>query len=247
VESDGQLAIRIAKEAGTLLMEMRSVTPEGGPALAKAGDRAAHELIVSGLTHARPEDAVISEEDDRGGWPWPRPDRQWIVDPLDGTREYGEGRADFAVHVALVVGGRPVIGAVALPAEDLTLSTDQPAEIPLPPPGTPLRILVSRTRPPREATALAEILSAQLVPMGSAGAKTMAVVRGTGDVYLHSGGQYEWDSAAPVAVALAAGAHASRLDGSPLVYGGRDAWLPDLLICSPDKVATILDALERIR
>jgi 3'(2'), 5'-bisphosphate nucleotidase len=247
LESDDEVAIRIAEEAGALLLQMRDRAASTGPELAAEADRASHELIVAGLSEARPEDVVISEEDDRDKWPWPRPDRQWIVDPLDGTREYGEGRVDFAVHVALVIGGRAVIGAVALPGEGLTLSTRRPSSIPTPEAQTKLRFLVSRTRPPVEATSLAELLSAELVPMGSAGAKTMAVVRGAGDVYLHSGGQYEWDSAAPVAVALAAGAHATRLDGSPLVYGGRDAWLPDLLICRADLAPTILDALERIR
>jgi 3'(2'), 5'-bisphosphate nucleotidase len=247
VESDDELAIRIAEEAGALLLEMRRAAPAGGPELAAEADRASHELIVSGLRSARPDDVVISEEDDHAMWPWPRPDRQWIVDPLDGTREYGEGRVDFAVHVALVLGGRAVIGAVALPGEGLTLSSGHPSPIPAPPGGATLRFLVSRTRPPLEATVLAELLSADLILMGSAGAKTMAVVRGAGDVYLHSGGQYEWDSAAPVAVALAAGAHASRLDGSPLVYGGRDAWLPDLLICRPEVTQQILDGLEHIR
>ena len=151
--------------------------------------------------------------------------------PPDGTREYSEGRSDFAVHVALVVDGTPVTGAVALPAEGLCLTTGEPLRIP-DRTGAAIRMMVSRTRPPKQASAVAEFLAAELVPMGSAGAKSMAVVRGLGDVYLHSGGQYEWDSAAPVAVALAAGAHASRLDGSPIRYGRRDAWLPDLLVCA---------------
>jgi 3'(2'), 5'-bisphosphate nucleotidase len=247
VESDGQLAIRIAEEAGALLMEMRSGSPDGGPALAKAGDRAAHELIVSGLTDARPEDAVISEEDDRDRWPWPRPDRQWIVDPLDGTREYGEGRTDFAVHVALVVDHEAVIGAVALPAEGLVLSTDQPSRIHAPPAGTPLRILVSRTRPAREATALAEILSATLEPMGSAGAKTMAVVRGDRRRVPPLG--------RPVRMGLGRPGGGGPRGRSPRVAPRRLSprlrqsrpWLPDLLICRDDVAQLVRDGLERIR
>ncbi len=157
-------------------------------------------------------------------------DRVWIIDPLDGTREYGEGRTDWAVHVALCVGGRPSVGAVALPGLGLTLDTGHPVAVPLAP-GT-LRVVVSRTRPPAEALAIADALGADLVEMGSAGAKAMSIVRGVADIYPHSGGQYEWDSCAPVAVALAAGLHCSRLDGV-------DHWsttsptpdLPDLLVC----------------
>ncbi len=176
-----------------------------------------------GSDRSDPDDAVLSEEGVQPGETSGKPDaghgdrRIWIVDPLDGTREFSEGRADFAVHVALVDQGVPVAGAVALPGDDLVLTTADPPSLP-PRPAGPLRILVSRTRPPAEVGAVAERLGAELVPMGSAGAKTMAVVRGDGDIYLHSGGQYEWDSAAPVAVApRAAGVHASRLDGSDLL------------------------------
>jgi 3'(2'), 5'-bisphosphate nucleotidase len=170
----------------------------------------------------------------------------WVVDPLDGTREYSEGRDDFAVHVALVVDGRPEVGAVALPGLGAVLATGagSPAAGLAPPSPGPVRIVVSRTRPPAEAERVATRLGGELIPMGSAGAKTAAVLRGAADAYLHSGGQYEWDSAAPVAVAHAWGAYAARLDGSPLVYNRADSWLPDLLVCRPELSAVILDALR---
>ena len=170
-------------------------------------------------------------------------ERVWIIDPLDGTREYGEGRHDWAVHVALVIANQPVAGAVALPALGLTLSTADP------PPLQPLhaaapRLIVSRSRPPVAAVIIAEALGAELISLGSAGAKTMAVVLGEADIYAHSGGQYEWDSCAPIAVARAAGLHASRIDGSELVYNQPDPYLPDLLVCHPEIAAAALAALR---
>jgi 3'(2'), 5'-bisphosphate nucleotidase len=168
----------------------------------------------------------------------------WIIDPVDGTREYGEARSDWAVHVALCVDGVASVGAVALPGLDLVLRSDCPPALPsarrVP------RIVVSRTRPAAEALAIAEILGAELVPMGSAGAKAMAVVRGEADIYLHTGGQYEWDSAAPVAVAASAGLHCSRTDGAALVYNNQDPYLPDLLICRPEWAEPVLAALRGV-
>lgn len=239
---DHALAVRLATEAGELLVDLRAATlaeaersgrEVDGEELGRAGDRQAHELLMAGLAAARPRDAVLSEE----GVADPArlaADRVWIVDPLDGTREYGEvPREDWAVHVALVIGGVPAAGAVALPARGLTLAT-RPAP-PLPPPWTgPPRVVVSRSRPPAEATRIADALGGEVVALGSAGAKAMAVVLGDAEVYPHSGGQFEWDSAAPVAVAAAAGLHVSRLDGSPLVYNRPDPYLPDLLICRPE-------------
>ena len=165
----------------------------------------------------------------------------WIVDPLDGTREYGEARADWAVHVALAIDGVPVIGAVALPGLPITLCSGKPQQVPHN--NGKLRMLVSRTRPAPEAVAVAEALGAELVPMGSAGAKAMAVIRGEADIYLHSGGQYEWDNCAPAAVALAAGLHVSRIDGSPLRYNREDVYLPDLLICPKELAGPVMQAL----
>src|SRR5690606_20624454 len=172
--------------------------------------------------------------------------RVWIVDPVDGTREYGEERSDWAVHVGLAIDGVATVGAVALPGLDggLVLRSDRPAALPLAHGGAP-RLLVSRTRPAPEALALVKRLGGELVPMGSAGAKAMAVVRGEAEIYLHSGGQYEWDSCAPVAVARGHGLHCSRIDGSELRYNQRDTWLPDLLICRPEWAEPVLAAVAR--
>ena len=241
-EDDHALAARAVTEAGRLLMRLRrSWDGRDGRELGARGDAAAHAALIRLLATARPDDAVLSEEgvDDPGR---PARERVWVVDPLDGTREYGEaGRVDWAVHVALVVAGEPVAGAVALPALAVTLSTAGP---PSPPPrhGGRLRVAVSRTRPPPVAEHVAEALDADVVPLGSAGAKAMAVVRGEADAYVHAGGQYEWDSAAPVAVARAAGLHASRLDGSPLRYNASDPWLPDLLVCRTELAPAIVAA-----
>ena len=194
------------------------------------------------LAALRPGDAVLSEEgkDDAA-----RLDaaRTWIVDPLDGTREFSEvPRTDWAVHVALVEDHRPIAGAVALPALGLVLSTHVPATLDRTP-AEPPRMIVSRSRPPAAATHVAAVLGADLVEMGSAGAKTMAVVRGECEIYVHSGGQYEWDSCAPVAVAAAAGCHVSRIDGSELLYNQEDPYLPDLLVCRPELADAALAAL----
>lgn len=239
-ESDAALARRIAEVAGGMLNTLRSEGKFEGKALGAEGDRVANAYLMEALRQARPDDAILSEEekDDPGRL---SSDRVWIVDPLDGTREYSEGRDDWAVHVALAIAGNVVAGAVALPGMDLVLGSDQPPEIP--PHEGPLRIVVSRTRPPAEALAVATMLDAELIAMGSAGAKAMAVVRGAADIYLHSGGQFEWDNAAPVVVARASGLHAARLDGSPLVYNEANPYLPDLLICRKDLVQRVAHAL----
>jgi 3'(2'), 5'-bisphosphate nucleotidase len=240
--ADHELAADIARRAGELLVHLRDeLTGAGGDerVLRDEGDRRSHELIVGELAARRPADAVLSEEgrDDAARL---GAARVWIVDPLDGTREYGEGRDDWAVHVALVEDGVPTVGAVALPALGEVLSTATPPEVP--PPPARRRVVVSRSRPPAAAASIAAALGADLIEMGSAGAKAMAVVRGEADVYPHSGGQYEWDSCAPVAVAIAAGLHASRIDGSALRYNRPDPLLPDLLICHPDDVAAVVAA-----
>jgi len=234
--ADHALAAELAGRAGTLLLAVREQRTAGefdAEALKDEGDRVSHELLMDALAaSAAAGDGVLSEEGDRFG-PHAGRERVWVVDPLDGTREFSEPpRTDWAVHVALAVGGAPVCGAVALPALGVTLSTASPPALAGPPAVRP-RLIVSRTRPPAIATRLAEQLDGELVELGSAGAKAMAIVRGEADVYAHAGGQYQWDSCAPVAVALAAGLHCSRLDGSPLVYGGDDPYLPDLLICHP--------------
>ncbi len=233
--TDAKLARDIADRAGALLLGLRSTAT--GKVLGDDGDREANRLILAMLAEARPNDAVLSEERLCDGSRL-EARRVWIVDPLDGTREYGEGRDDWAVHIALAIDGQAIEGAVALPALGVTLGTDSPP--PLAPSNAPLRMLVSRSRPAAEAIAVAEALGAELLPMGSAGAKAMAVVRGEADIYLHSGGQYEWDNCAPVAVAQAAGLHCSRINGSALTYNHENPYLPDLLICRAELAQEIL-------
>jgi 3'(2'), 5'-bisphosphate nucleotidase len=236
-ETDAALARLVAETAGELLLVLQRSGLFEGKALGKAGDRTANAFIMEALRHARPDDAILSEEE-KDGAERLAASRVWIVDPLDGTREYGEGRSDWAVHVALAIDGVPVAGAVALPGVPMTLCTGTCPQAPEA--AETLRMLVSRTRPAAEAVSVADALGAELVPMGSAGAKAMAVVRGDADIYLHTGGQYEWDSCAPVAVAVAAGLHVSRVDGSPMAYNAADPYLPDLLICRPELAERIL-------
>jgi 3'(2'), 5'-bisphosphate nucleotidase len=241
---DGELAAWLAGRAGVELLKLRDALGFADPkALKDAGDRQSHELLVAELARLRPNDAVLSEEG-RDNLARLSADRVWIVDPLDGTREFGEdGRADWAVHVALWSGGDLVAGAVSLPAAGTVYSTagPVPAALEL---GDPVRIAASRTRPPAFFAGLCEHLGAVAVPMGSAGAKIIAVVSGAADAYVHAGGQYEWDSAAPVAVARAAGLHTSRIDGSPLTYNRADPTLPDLVVCRPELAAPILGYLQ---
>jgi 3'(2'), 5'-bisphosphate nucleotidase len=235
-EADDQLAARLAEEAGERLLKLRAGGGES-KALRDAGDRLSHEFLLAELASARPSDAVLSEEaaDDPARL---LAKRVWIIDPLDGTREFGElDRDDWAVHVALWEQGELTAGAVALPAQGMVLSTAEPPVRPgSATPAAPLRLVVSRTRPPEFVQRLADKIGAELVPMGSAGAKAAAVITGRADAYVHGGGQYEWDSAAPVAVAWAAGLHASRIDGSRLRYNQEDLSIPDILI-SPAALA----------
>ncbi|MEU1587158.1 inositol monophosphatase family protein [Micromonospora sp. NPDC005710] len=266
---DGAFARWLASRAGQALLDLRTEMgfADGG-ALKSAGDKVSHDLIRTELAKWRPGDAVLSEEDEGSRLAWAaevntgavsrlNADRVWIIDPLDGTREFSEeGRSDWAVHVALWARNAPsphglVAGAVGLPAQDRVLGTDYP---PAYPPMTveaatagerKIRLAASRSRPPVFLTDLAEDVGAHLVPMGSAGAKIAAVVTGEVDAYIHAGGQYEWDSAAPVAVATATGLHASRIDGSALRYNEADPRLPDLLVCREDLATRLLAALHR--
>jgi 3'(2'), 5'-bisphosphate nucleotidase len=237
--NDHEVAARLATEAGQLLLAVRAELADAAAAERKAaGDKRSHDYLMEALARERPDDAVLSEEgvDDPVRL---SAQRVWIVDPLDGTREFSElGREDWAVHVALWQSGALVAGAVALPAQGVTLATPDPA----PPPahsGEP-RIVVSRTRPPAVALQVRDQLNGALVEMGSAGAKVAAVIQGLADIYVHAGGQYEWDSAAPVAVARAAGLHTSRIDGSPLGYNRADPLLPDLVVCRPEYADAVL-------
>ena len=235
-ESDEQLAKRLATAAGVILLALRAEGLEG-KALGQAGDEAANTMLCRELRAARPDDAILSEEEKDSAARLAY-SRVWIIDPLDGTREYGEGRDDWAVHVALAVDGVATVGAVALPGLGITLTSGAP--MPLQPANQPLKMLVSRTRPAAEAVFVAERIGAELLAMGSAGAKAMAVVRGEADIYLHTGGQYEWDNCAPVAVAQAAGLHVSRVDGSAIRYNAADTYLPDLLICRMELAGEVL-------
>ena len=252
---DDRLARDLAVEAGRRLVSLRR---RGGDPddLRKAGDRLSHEFLSAELARLRPGDRVLSEEgaDDPARL---TAGRVWIVDPLDGTREFGDaGRTDWAVHVALWeragpdqagglnVPGNLTAGAVALPAQDEVLSTVAPPLAPDHPPGGRLRVVVSRTRPAAFLPRMAELLGAGLVPLGSAGAKVAAVLKGQADAYVHAGGQYEWDSAAPVAVARAGGFHASRIDGRELSYNQADLLVPDILVCLPALAGPLLDAIR---
>ncbi len=245
---DHVLAASVATETGALLVEVRERLFSSGAGtweVRDTGDSEAHRHIVNRLAEARPDDAILSEEG-RDDLARLSADRVWIVDPLDGTREYSEpGRSDWAVHVALVENGVPTAGAVALPAVGQTLCTDPKPHLPAPHNGQP-RLVVSRSRPPAAAVIIAQALDAELMTLGSAGAKAMAVVLGMADIYAHSGGQFEWDNCAPAAVARAAGLHASRCDGSELEYNFADPWLPDLLICRPEFAADALEALRQV-
>jgi 3'(2'), 5'-bisphosphate nucleotidase len=244
LETDTQLARHIASTAGELLVALQRSGLFQGKALGKAGDRVANAFIMEALRENRPDDGVLSEEEAADPARLTQ-SRVWIVDPLDGTREYGEKRTDWAVHVALTIDGRPEIGAVALPGLPLTLCSEHPVAV-APAGDKALRMLVSRTRPAAEAVAVANRLGAELVPMGSAGAKAMAVLRDEADIYLHSGGQYEWDSCAPVAVAQAAGLHVSRIDGSELIYNRENPYMPDLLICRKEHASRILALISEV-
>lgn len=239
--NDAALCAQLATEAGALLLALQKAGELHGKALGDKGDSIANAFLCEAIRRVRPDDALLSEEE-KDCASRCAASRVWIIDPLDGTREYSEGRSDWAVHVALAIDGVAHAGAVALPGLDITLGSANPPV--LKPQNEPLKMLVSRSRPAPEAVAVAALLAAELVPMGSAGAKAMAVVRGEADIYLHTGGQYEWDNCAPVAVANAAGLYTARIDGTPMRYNNADPYLPDLLICRPELAKPVLEALK---
>ncbi len=241
--TDAELAAHLAEVAGRLLLEVRESNLLSAKALGKAGDQTANQFLVHAIREARPDDALLSEEE-KDNFDRLAHSRVWIIDPVDGTREFGERRSDWAVHVGLAVDGVARVGAVALPGLSKVLRSDQPQPLSAVAP-TP-RMLVSRTRPAKEAVAVAEALDAELIPMGSAGAKAMAVVLGQAEIYLHTGGQFEWDSCAPVAVAAAHGLHVSRADGSPLIYNQPNTYMPDLLICRSEWAERVLELVRAL-
>ncbi|MFU7527264.1 3'(2'),5'-bisphosphate nucleotidase CysQ [Qipengyuania sp. ASV99] len=243
--SDAALAAHLAETAGRILLDVRGSGVFEGKTLGAAGDATANEFLCHALRVARPDDGLLSEEEKDSTARLDK-SRVWIVDPVDGTREYGETRSDWAVHVGLVVDGIATTGAVALPGlgAGIVLRSDEPRSLSTIP--TVPRFLISRTRPPREALGVAEAMGGVLIEMGSAGAKAMAVVRGEAEIYLHSGGQYEWDNCAPVAVAEAHGLHCSRIDGSPLRYNQADPYLPDLLICRSELAGDVLKLVRTL-
>jgi 3'(2'), 5'-bisphosphate nucleotidase len=245
--ADAKFAVSIAREAGDHLVGVRAGNAARDEAGLRAlGDRESEALLAARLAAVYPDDAVLSEEapDDSH-----RLDsrRVWIIDPLDGTREFAEGRHDWAVHVALWEEGELSLGAVALPGLGVVLASDPRSDVPPRDENARLRMAVSRTRPPEFATDLASSLGADLVPMGSAGYKIASVIRGEADVYVHAGGQFEWDSAAPVAVARAAGLFTSRVDGSPLIYNNVDPRLPDLVVCREELAELVLSRINDLQ
>lgn len=240
-DDDVEFSAYLAAEAGKILLSLRGSSDLTGNDLGDAADKAANAFLIAQLREHRPDDAILSEEecDDLERL---SVSRVWIIDPLDGTREYREGRDDWAVHIGLSIDGVAEKGAVALPALDLVLTSSDIAPLSAPP--TRPRMVVSRSRATAECVAVGEALNAELIPMGSAGAKAMAIVRGEADIYLHSGGQHQWDNCAPVAVARAHGLHCSRIDGSPLVYNQESTLLPDLLICREEWADQVLALLR---
>ncbi|MXP26723.1 3'(2'),5'-bisphosphate nucleotidase CysQ [Altererythrobacter indicus] len=244
--SDAELAAHLAICAGRILLEVRDSDVFEGKSLGKAGDKVANQFLIQALREQRPEDGLLSEESKDTDHRLEK-SRVWIVDPVDGTREYGEARSDWAVHIGLAIDGVAEVGAVSLPGRDggLVLRSDQTT--PAPAYTGPPRLVVSRTRPAEESVAVAQKLGGELVPMGSAGAKAMAVVCGEAEIYLHSGGQFEWDSCAPVAVARSHGLHCSRIDGSPLIYNQSNTYLPDLLICRPEWAKQVLQLVAELK
>jgi 3'(2'), 5'-bisphosphate nucleotidase len=242
--SDHQLAAVLAEEAGRILVAHRDTLIANGATqsdLRNSGDSVGHHFLANALDMVRPGDELLSEEGaDNVARLSAR--RVWIVDPLDGTKEFGQHRPDWAVHVALWEDGELVAGAVSLPAIDKVFCTDPAPQLP-PKAGDKPRLVTSRSHAPYSAVLVANRMDCDAFQLGSAGAKAMSIVMGDADIYVHDGGMYQWDSAAPVVVARAAGLHCSRIDGSPFRYNEADTWLPDLIICRPEYADDVLTAL----
>ena len=245
-ETDQQLASRVATEAGAMLVELRDELVAEGIHywdLKDEGDVAGHRYIMSALTAARPDDVILSEEavDNRRRL---SAERVWIIDPIDGTNEFAEHpRHDWAIHIALWEAGELTAASVALPTLGVTFDASPAAIVPPSTRARPL-LVTSRSRNPYCAVMVANALGCDVARLGSAGAKAMAIVMGEADIYVHDGGMYQWDSAAPSAVAKAAGLHVSRIDGSPLKYNQESLWLPDFLVCRTELAEPALKALN---
>ena len=244
IEDDGLLCKHLALLAGKILLDLRCSHIGTNDEIGKIGDLTANRVIIEELKHQRPNDAILSEEmaDNQSRL---KQNRVWIIDPLDGTREYSEGRDDWAVHIALAIGGKAVFGAVAIPGKNKIFSTDSVLE--LKSANNPPKMLISRTRPQESAKKLAKHIGAELLQMGSAGAKAMAIIEGIADIYFHIGGQYEWDNCAPIAVANAAGLYVGDIYGRKIIYNKSDKYVPNLLICRKEYarpiIAWVLDNL----
>ncbi|AWB82332.1 3'(2'),5'-bisphosphate nucleotidase CysQ [Corynebacterium yudongzhengii] len=234
--SDSRLTDLLAQGTGEILKGVRGVGLLRGRDLGEAGDDLAQNWIARVLAQHRPDDGFLSEEAADNPERLSK-DRVWIIDPLDGTKEFATGRQDWAVHIALVENGRPTHAAVGLPDLGVVFSSSDARHVEGP---FARKIIASRNRPPKVANHIAEKLGFTSEGFGSAGAKAMHVLLGDHDAYIHAGGQYEWDQAAPVGVALASGLHASRLNGEELRYNNRDTYIPDLLICRPELADDIL-------
>ena len=245
-ETDQQLASRVATEAGVMLVELRNELVAEGIHywdLKDEGDIAGHRYIMSALIAARPDDVILSEEaaDNRKRL---GANRVWIIDPIDGTNEFAEHpRHDWAIHIALWESGELTAASVALPTLGITFDASPAAVVPPSKRDKPL-LVTSRSRNPYCAVMVANALGCDVARLGSAGAKAMAIVMGEADIYVHDGGMYQWDSAAPAAVAQAAGLHASRIDGSELKYNQESLWLPDFLVCRTEFAEAALQALN---
>ena len=249
-EDDHLLAANLAESAGRMLVDCRSGAAGqllGGSSLAHEGDQRAHLHLLTRLQEARPDDAVLSEE---GADDAQRLDssRLWVIDPLDGSRDYGFGNDEWAVHVGLVEDGKIVAGAVALSALDLLFHTGEgegPAcAVDENNPNRRPVIVTARSRVNAEGMLLAHELGADVFACGSAGVKAMLVVNGTADAYVHASPLYEWDVCAPAAVAQSAGLHVSDAAGDPLVFNQARPVVNSFLVCRPELVDDILSALS---
>ena len=266
--NDHELARKLARETGTLLIGLRNHAASlsgdeddthsvlAQEVLGSEGDRVAHDYLMEQFLLHRPDDVVLSEEGDLEVSRL-NAKRVWIIDPLDGTAQYSSGGNDFAVHIALWEAGSSApsqisVASVAVPARNELWSMDEPVQSDQLNPSA-IRILVSRSRPPREINKVIEKLEdafpdrgrVEVIPMGSVGAKVAAILADTADVYFNSGGFYEWDLAAPLGIAIHNGLSVSDCRGRQIELNKVDLKVKDILICRPELTSTIVMALEK--